>query len=96
MRLTARTIVPILLLPAALGACQGKEQGNTTVPMKDLEVVDGTASDAMTDLDGVRAEGTAVAVSNMQGGNSSAAASAPPAEKAANGASGDTELLSDQ
>lgn len=96
MRLTFRTIFPAMLLTAGLGACQGKEQGNTTVPMKDLEVVDGTATDAMTDLDGVRTEGTAVALTNAQDSNASTPTPATPTEKVANGAKADTEVLSDQ
>lgn len=96
MRLTTRTILAAMLLPVALTACKGKEQGNTAVPMKDLEVVDGTTTDAMTDLDGARTEGTAVALTNSQPGNTTSAAPAKPAEKPANAAAADTEVLSDQ
>lgn len=48
---------------ALLGACGEQEGGgaNVTAQMKDLEVVDGSTSDAMTDLDGVTSEGTAMA-----------------------------------
>ena len=61
----------------ALGACNsGDKQGGNAVALKNLEVVDGTTSDAMTDLDGVRSEGTAVTPS---AGNASGAAAAPAA-----------------
>ncbi|HKR17168.1 hypothetical protein [Rhizorhapis sp.] len=44
-----------------LTACgSGKGEGDKTVAMRDMEVVDGTATDAMTDLDGVQTEGIAL------------------------------------
>jgi len=52
-----------LMAGLALSGCGsngGGEAGNA-VALKDLEVVDGTTSDAMTDLDGVKTEGTAMA-----------------------------------
>lgn len=53
-----------ILLPAAglaclaLGGCGGgqKAAGNA-VEMRDMEVVDGTVNDSMTDLDAVKADG---------------------------------------
>ncbi|MBK5265542.1 MAG: hypothetical protein JJE34_09985 [Alphaproteobacteria bacterium] len=47
---------------AVLSACSGgdSDKGEQTVAMHDMEVVDGTASDAMTDLDGVQTGGIAV------------------------------------
>jgi hypothetical protein len=88
-------------LALALAACgkSGTTTGNS-VAMKDLEVVDGTTTDAMTDLDGVRTEGTAMAP--MQGGNSVAAS--PLTTQAANGTGGKVpeakadgaEVVSDQ
>ncbi|MCF8708290.1 hypothetical protein [Rhizorhapis sp. SPR117] len=47
---------------ALLSACGGgnDDQGEQTVAMRDMEVVDGTASDAMTDLDGVQTGSIAV------------------------------------
>ena len=46
---------------ALLTACGGgKDKGEKNVAMRDMEVVDGTASDAMTDLDGVQTEGIAL------------------------------------
>lgn len=96
MRLTARTICIAALLP--LAACGGGDKGGNSVQMKDMEVVDGTATDAMTDLDGVQSEGTSLA---LPGGNASAngsepakpAAPAAPAEKAP---VPDDEVLADQ
>ncbi|CAN5449434.1 hypothetical protein BH10PSE12_BH10PSE12_24290 [soil metagenome] len=92
----------VLSLALALAAC-GKS-GTTTgngVAMKDLEVVDGTTTDAMTDLDGVRAEGTAMAPQqpgNASAGTSSSASTAapPPAANSADAKSGGAEVVSDQ
>jgi hypothetical protein len=75
----------------SLVACGGKDEGGNKVQMKDMEVVDGTATDAMTDLDGVQSEGGALAMPD-NGTNASAAAPAPK-EKAA---AADAEVLSDQ
>lgn len=95
-----RRLIGALCLSAALSvsltACsKGSDGGNTTIAMKDLEVVDGTTSDAMTDLDGVRTEGTAMAP--VAAGNATTARadgdaetnSAAPAEQGA-------EVVSDQ
>lgn len=91
----ARMILSAILLPGALalGACQSEDTGNTTIQMKDLEVVDGTATDAMTDLDGVQTEGAAVAI---PAGNAANAAAQREAAPASNAAPADTEILSDQ
>jgi hypothetical protein len=85
------------LLCASLGACgkSGDEAGNM-VSLKDLEVVDGTTSDAMTDLDGVKTEGTALAPVP-----SNATAPAPSSDRAAssqgnNEAAPPEEVISDQ
>lgn len=89
-----------LLAPAALAltlaACGGgeKEAGNT-VALKDMEVVDGTASDAMTDLDGVRAEGTAMIAGNGSNSSSPAPAAKAPAEEKDEAAQ-DAEVVADQ
>ena len=42
----------------ALSACGSKDaqSGGNSVTMRNMDVVDGTTSDAMTDLDGTRAE----------------------------------------
>lgn len=42
-----------------LSGCGKDAQGGNAVAMKDLEVTDGTATDAMTDLDGVRGQSAA-------------------------------------
>lgn len=95
MRRTA-LIMPIAML-LALAACGGADKAGEKVQMKDMEVVDGTATDAMTDLDGVQSEGTAVALpGNDAAGNASAPAkpgAKPSADKAA---SEDSEVLADQ
>lgn len=89
----AGSIACSLLLAACGGG--GEKEGNS-IQMKDLEVVDGTATDAMTDLDGVQAEGTAVVAPNGVAGNAANAADrAAPAPKPEAEAA-DTEVLSDQ
>lgn len=103
MRLGGRMICAALVVAGCLGAsaCGKKEQGGNMVQMKDLEVVDGTTTDAMTDLDGVQSEAPAPAVPGMSaGGNVAGAAASSPAnrtEPAGNAAAqGDTEVVSDQ
>src|SRR3546814_1023732 len=51
-----------LAATALLSACGDGKDGNNeqAVAMRDMEVVDGTATDAMTDLDGVQTEGIAL------------------------------------
>lgn len=68
-------------LLAACGGTQGEDEQSVT--MRDMEVVDGTATDAMTDLDGVQAEGldlppapTATRPAAAETGNSAAEADA--------------------
>lgn len=80
----------------SLAAC-GKSGGggNSTVAMKDMEVVDGTTSDAMTDLDGVKAEGTAMAPVISSNSAAPKVASAPAANSAAPADQG-AEVVSDQ
>ncbi len=74
MRVDARMLFTAALLAACvpLAGCGGNgQEGGNSVQMKDLEVVDGTATDAMTDLDGVQSEGTAVALPAANAGNAS-------------------------
>lgn len=90
MRLHARTMIAALLLVPALAACGGGDKAGNVVQIKDMEVVDGTATDAMTDLDGVQSESAqaalpANAANSASAGNTTSAA--PPA---------DAEVLSDQ
>jgi hypothetical protein len=84
MRISIGTVV----LVALLGACGSKDSGSNKVKMSDMEVVDGTATDAMTDLDAARNEGTPM----MAGGNSAAPAKAQP-PSAANAAAKDAEVV---
>src|SRR3546814_18517433 len=51
-----------LAATALLSACGDGKDGNNeqAVAMRDLEVVDGTATDAMTDLDDVQTDGIAL------------------------------------
>ena len=51
----------LLAAIAALAACGGhKTAATNTVEMRDMDVVDGTVNDAMTDLDAVSTSGTGV------------------------------------
>lgn len=95
-----RMLAAALGFTLALSACGGsKDSANSVdVQMKDLETVDGTINDAMTDLDGVRTEGTAMA----ETGNNAAAAATPTettsaaAKAEAAGASSDAEVVAEQ
>lgn len=54
-------LVALGMAATLLTACGDKQgEGGQNVAMRDMEVVDGTATDAMTDLDGVQAEGLAL------------------------------------
>ncbi|WP_176591912.1 hypothetical protein [Sphingobium sp. EM0848] len=99
MRLDAKMVCTTMILSGcmALAACGGKEKNSTAVPMNHMEVVDGTATDAMTDLDGVQSEGGALAVPANHSDN--AATPAPAPKKPKDGEekpAADTEVLSDQ
>jgi len=78
----------------SLTACDGDKKSGNAIQMKDLEVVDGTTTDAMTDLDGVQSEVPAPVLPGASAGN--ALAPSPKEPPAANAAQSDTELLSDQ
>lgn len=83
----------LLTLPLLAG-CGGGDKGGNKVQMKDMEVVDGTATDAMTDLDGVQSEGTALATPAGNAAStlaSNAASAVAPADAPA-----DAEVLADQ
>ncbi|MGD9810092.1 MAG: hypothetical protein AB7U35_01995 [Sphingobium sp.] len=75
---TALSLSVLALLPG----CGGKsgDDNVSEVQMKDIENADGTINDAMTDLDGVQSEGTAIAANDA-----AANASAPAAAKADGG-----------
>lgn len=85
------------LVMAAIAAmlvagCGGKETAaSNVVEMRDLEVVDGTANDDMTDLDAVRSNG-------FGAGANQAANSATPARKApaAEAGSADAEAVASE
>jgi hypothetical protein len=94
LKAISRLVAPVAAV-ALLAGCGGggSTQGNS-VALKDLEKADGTTTDAMTDLDGVRAEGTALAETGnaaapkpASGGNQTT-----PAPATDNGA----EVLSEQ
>ncbi|WP_066514818.1 hypothetical protein [Sphingobium cloacae] len=97
MRAKARIWIGMALLSGsfALMGCSGGEKTGNAVQMKDMEVVDGTTTDAMTDLDGVQSEGTPAAMPNAS--NASAAAPARPRkEPAGETAESDAEVVADQ
>lgn len=62
-------------LAISLSGCgEKKDSANMSeVQMKDLDAADGTINDAMTDLDGVQTEGTALVEAGNASGNASAA-----------------------
>ncbi len=63
MPMTLRTMalcaLPCLLL-AGCGGGGGNDAAGNAVEMRDMDVVDGTVNDSMTDLDAVRADGVGV------------------------------------
>ncbi|MPT49304.1 MAG: hypothetical protein E2598_12955 [Sphingobium sp.] len=90
------TVAALSIISLTSGCGGEKGTGNSTaIQMKDLETVDGTINDAMTDLDGVQAESTAV----VNSGNESAATrttSAPHNATQASPPEEDTEVVADQ
>jgi hypothetical protein len=73
---------------AVLAGCGGQQAAaGNDVEMRDMDVVDGTANDAMTDLDAVRSDGIGV-------GSNEINASAPAKSTASKApAAGDTETV---
>lgn len=90
-RLSAVFVLGLLSLSACSGG--GKEE-EKTVAMRDMEVVDGTASDAMTDLDGVQTEG--IALPPAPGATPPPAASSNSNSTAETEDGGDADVVSDQ
>ena len=83
---------PLMMLGASasllLSACgDNKEAAGNAVQMRDMEVVDGTVNDSMTDLDAVKSDGVGV-VDNA--GSVARAQSSAPAD---NASSEDTETV---
>jgi hypothetical protein len=86
--------LPLMLLALlgglALSACGGGEKSGNSVEMRDMEVVDGTVNDSMTDLDAVKADG--VGAVNNAGSVSRATEPAPNA----NGGSGNDMVVASE
>jgi len=86
---------PLMLLATTaaaltLAACDSTETAGNAVEMRDMEVVDGTVNDSMTDLDAVKADG----VGNVDNaGNVSRPA---PARAQGNAAQEDTETVASE
>lgn len=91
-----RCVIFVSAFALPLAACgSNKSETTSTVAMNNMDVVDGTTTDAMTDLDGVKSEGTAM----VPGGAGNTATTTAP--KAADNASDpaeqpDTEVIADQ
>ncbi|MEO8724107.1 MAG: hypothetical protein ABI395_11435, partial [Sphingobium sp.] len=91
----AQAALIAMLLP--LAACGSKDTGNTSaVPMKDLDVVDGTVNDSMTDLDGVKSEGTALVDTGAGNASANATNAAVPIVKKADETDAKAEVVADQ
>lgn len=85
------------LFALPLSACgSGNNATTNSVAMKDLEVTDGTATDAMTDLDGVKSEGTAMAPPASTNSTASSAAPKAAANATDPAQQADTEVIADQ
>lgn len=97
MRLDAKILWTTMMAMScvALAGCGDKKENATAVPMNNMEVVDGTATDAMTDLDGVQGEGTALALPANRADNAAAPTAAAKNESAPEPAA-DAEVVSDQ
>ena len=87
----------LCLLPLLAG-CGGKSgNGNgSAVLMQNIASADGTINDAMTDLDGVQTEGTAMAANDATGGGSNTAAAEAKPAAPANASQGSEEVVADQ
>ncbi len=98
---TPRSRIAVLgvALSLLVSGCNGKGTGNSaTMQIKDLEAVDGTINDSMTDLDGVQSE-SVMAVDTGSNTNSSASTrtTTEAAENAASSSSpDDTEVVAEQ
>ena len=92
----------LLAVSAALTGCGSGEEdsGNIAeVEMRDMEMVDGTINDAMTDLDGVQMDGTAMDAngSNVAEPGNGSVPSMPNAQSEAGSAADDgAEVVSEQ
>lgn len=98
MRLDIRMIITATTLCAVplLSGCGSKQGNGNSIQMKDMEVVDGTATDAMTDLDGVQSEGTAIQPSGNNASNATEALPKANSADAKTTGGGDAEVLADQ
>ena len=54
---TPFALLATLAASLALSACGGEKKSGNSVEIRDMEVVDGTVNDSMTDLDAVKADG---------------------------------------
>ncbi|MDX3901042.1 MAG: hypothetical protein QHC40_11135 [Sphingobium sp.] len=98
MRRAPMTLLPIAGLAACalLAGCGGGDKSGNSVQMKDMEVVDGTATDAMTDLDGVQSEGTATVLPAGNAADNAGTPAPSPTRPAGKAADSDDEVLADQ
>ena len=83
---------PLMLLGAGasllLASCgDNKEAAGNAVQMRDMEVVDGTVNDSMTDLDAVKSDGVGVVE------NAGSVTRAQSTARAENGSGEDTETV---
>ncbi|MCW2349570.1 hypothetical protein M2336_000016 [Sphingobium sp. B1D7B] len=90
-----KTHVPLLLLAAmgglALAGCDGAQDApGNTVEMRDMNVLEGTVNDSMTDLDAVKADGLGAV------GNAGSVSRKQTSEPAANASSEDTETVASE
>jgi hypothetical protein len=76
MHRTPMTTLALAASLAALSACDRSPSSSSDVTLRDMEVVDGTANDAMVDLDNATLDGTALE-------NAAAAVAAAPGDTSA-------------
>ncbi len=75
----AQGLVALAAMMLLAGCGSDKKAAGSAVEMRDMDVVDGTANDAMTDLDAVRSDGVGV---GSNSGNEAAPATKGKAAKA--------------
>lgn len=75
MMMNHSKLLSVLMPLAALTACGGADEAGSNVALRDMEVIDGTANDAMVDLDNAPSDIAPMANSVAPASNSSAPAS---------------------
>lgn len=85
-------LLSVLMPLAALTACGDGEEGGSNVALRDMEVIDGTANDAMVDLDNAQSDIAPMANAGApESGPVAPAAATPSNDSAAEAEAPDSE-----